>query len=312
MYASRRGTTVVRFRSPTQPPSGADAPASRPCGTTIEPAGSPMGIDFLSLPPGEMVRPMLLEAIVVGTAYARPYRLDWRAAGERPRTVVMAPGFCNVTAAGHESRLSWPQGADVALIRIDPAYVAETIGIAPERFEVRTATGSPSEIVRALVVAWRERLRSGRIGSWHAEALAYRLALHLATTHAGRPTTVQDRGPLDMRRLTRVLEYVDAHLAADLRLRDMAAIAGLARCHFVGSFRRATGVTPYAYVRRARLRLAREELRRPGRAVADVARMVGFIGPSHFANAFRLEFGVSPRAWRASQIDDGVDAAVRP
>ena len=272
-------------------------------GTRIGPQGSSVRVDFLELRSGEMPNPLALSSIIVGAAHGRPYRLHWHGVGERPHVIDMDRGIYNVTAPGHETRLSWPHGADVAIIQIDPGYVAEVIDVPVDQLRIRTSTGTRSAVMRELVIAWQERARLGWTGPWHAEALAHRLALHLAITNGHVPRVDGDRGALDARRLRRVLEFVDAHLASDLTLQDMAAIAGLARCHFVGCFRRATGITPYAYVRRARLGLARERLRRPDATVADVARMVGFIGPSHFANAFRSEFGISPRAWRASQVD---------
>jgi AraC-like DNA-binding protein len=79
----------------------------------------------------------------------------------------------------------------------------------------------------------------------------------------------------------------------------MAREAGLSPYHFLRTFERLTGLTPHQYVRRARLRNAATRLAAEPVRVIDIAFDCGFGDVSNFNRAFRAEFGVSPRAYRA-------------
>ncbi len=61
-----------------------------------------------------------------------------------------------------------------------------------------------------------------------------------------------------------------------------------------GGFRAHFGTSVFAYLRKARMELAQELLRKRHLNVTEVAFRVGYSNPSKFAAAFRREFGVSP------------------
>ena len=93
----------------------------------------------------------------------------------------------------------------------------------------------------------------------------------------------------------------------------MAREAGLSPYHFLRTFERLTGVTPHQYVLRARACVKRPRgwLTEPGK-VLDVALDCGFGDVSNFNRAFRAEFGVSPRMFRAHlRFQDDVVSAFR-
>jgi AraC family transcriptional regulator len=67
-------------------------------------------------------------------------------------------------------------------------------------------------------------------------------------------------------RLSRAVEYVDAHLSESIGLEDIARSAGLTRMHFASQSRRATGLRPHEYLLRRRIEHAQRrstELRFP-------------------------------------------------
>lgn len=103
----------------------------------------------------------------------------------------------------------------------------------------------------------------------------------------------------------------------DHTLATLAACAGVSEFYFLRTFAQVTGVTPHQYVLRTRLRTAALRLRRHDAdetTVLDIALDCGFNDVSNFNHAFRAEFGMSPRAWRAAaQGRSGVlSAAERP
>lgn len=101
-------------------------------------------------------------------------------------------------------------------------------------------------------------------------------------------------------RVARAIRVMERHADADLSLQLLAQHAGLSAYHFLRTFTRITGVTPHQFTLRARLRDAALRLALGDARVIDVALDCGFGDVSNFNRAFRAEFGVAPRAYRAS------------
>jgi AraC family transcriptional regulator len=101
-------------------------------------------------------------------------------------------------------------------------------------------------------------------------------------------------------RLSRVKDYLEAHLAEDLNLAEIAGVAGLSPFHFARAFKCDMGVPPHRYLMTRRVERARELLAGTGLGLAEVAMMCGFAGQSHFTTAFKRHTGVTPSAWRAA------------
>lgn len=102
-----------------------------------------------------------------------------------------------------------------------------------------------------------------------------------------------------LQRLDRVFAYIDQHLADDLSLDRLAALAAFSRFHFHRVFRAWTGETVHDFVRRRRLESAGALLSgEPQASIATVAHRVGFDSPASFTRAFRAHYGMTPTAWR--------------
>jgi AraC-like DNA-binding protein len=99
-------------------------------------------------------------------------------------------------------------------------------------------------------------------------------------------------------RLKRVTEYVDDHLSDEIRLFDLAAVAGLSRMHFASQFRVATGLRPHEFLLGRRIRRSEELLRSSSTAIVEIALSVGFQTQAHFSTVFKRFVGYSPREWR--------------
>jgi AraC family transcriptional regulator len=132
--------------------------------------------------------------------------------------------------------------------------------------------------------------------SWeeHSVALAVRAA-RLSMGAAGSLSV--PRGAES--RVTRIVRAIDRDPGEALSLPALAARARLSTFHFLRTFHALTGVTPHQYLLRVRLREAALRLAAEPSRVLDVALECGFGDVSNFNRAFRAEFGVSPRAYRA-------------
>lgn len=102
------------------------------------------------------------------------------------------------------------------------------------------------------------------------------------------------REPMAVRRAR---DYLDAHVAENVALEDLATVAGLSRFHLVRTFRAAVGITPHAYLVDRRVRLAKRLLV-GGESLAEVAVACGFFDQAHFSKTFKSRTGVSPGQYR--------------
>jgi AraC family transcriptional regulator len=114
-------------------------------------------------------------------------------------------------------------------------------------------------------------------------------------TQPRRPT------PAATRRMATVFGYIDASLGSDLSLADLSALVAMSKFHFLRTFKRASGMTPYQYILGRRLRAAAAELRATKKPIARVALDQGFGDLSTFNQSFRRVMGVTPTAFRSSK-----------
>jgi AraC family transcriptional regulator len=137
----------------------------------------------------------------------------------------------------------------------------------------------------------------------YGEALGLALAAHLLGRYAARGfprRASRPRGGMSPCSLRRVIEYIDAHLADELRLVDLARVAELSPHRFAHNFKRATGVAPYQFVIRRRIERAKPLLRDTRMTIADVTFSLGFGNPSRFTYLFRRETGTTPSRYRST------------
>ncbi len=96
----------------------------------------------------------------------------------------------------------------------------------------------------------------------------------------------------------RALDFIEAHLDCTIRLRDLAAVAGLSEFHFQRGFSASCGASPHDWILRRRIDRAKA-LIAAGEPLAEVAAASGFSSQSHLTRAFRAALGVTPGKWRA-------------
>src|SRR5882762_8332898 len=98
----------------------------------------------------------------------------------------------------------------------------------------------------------------------------------------------------------KALWYIESHLASELTLDEVAAIAGISRFHMVRAFAAATGLSVMRYVRARRLSEAARALANGAPNILTVALDADYGSHEAFTRAFRDHFGVTPEAVRGS------------
>lgn len=101
--------------------------------------------------------------------------------------------------------------------------------------------------------------------------------------------------------LWKSIVFIQNHLDTPLSLERIAKESGYAAYHFHRLFRRFTGDTVKAYVRRLRLEEAAFRLRVSSSQIVDVALDSGFFTHETFTRAFYKRFGKNPSEYRETR-----------
>jgi AraC family transcriptional regulator len=180
---------------------------------------------------------------------------------------------------------------------IDPQRMKALVGADAA---VETAIGLFDPVLVPIVEAVLEEVkRGGSSGRLFADAALLAISTQLLRLFGD--ASVAPKGGLTGRKLRMVGDFVEAHLAEDISLDDLAGLAGLSAFHFSRAFKQSTGLTPHRFVVERRLERGKRALVDTGDPIASIAQACGFADQAHFARAFRQRFGVSPSEMRAGQ-----------
>jgi AraC-like DNA-binding protein len=148
------------------------------------------------------------------------------------------------------------------------------------------------ELVRA--PAPENRMREAYLAAALVEWLA-------GVADVGSRANVEPYDGLTRAQLRRVDECIDGSPGADLKLSELASVAGVSTYHFCRQFKRSTGVSPWQYVLRWRVdRAAAMLATNLSTPVAAVAAACGFVDQSHLTRVFRRLRRLTPGQFRQS------------
>lgn len=182
-----------------------------------------------------------------------------------------------------------PGGATLNLTRHDPRRGITRLPLAwPDAVSAELA----AEAAARLDPLDAEHPTPDPAGGFFLLYFVARLCAALADGAARRPVAERNES------FSRIRAYIEANLGDDLRLQDLAKLAGYSPFHFHRQFARAAGLTPRRFVEQRRLTRARALLEQ-GYRVTAAAMETGFSSPAEFSRVFRRAFGVSPSQWTA-------------
>lgn len=142
----------------------------------------------------------------------------------------------------------------------------------------RLTTGNSAEVVRPLIEVLLGRLE--------------RCAAAGALAASGHDQVVD-----------RCLRLLTTHLHnGDLSVAGIADELGISADRLGRTFRSTIGETLLAHIARRRIQVACELLAEPGRPIAEVARLSGFVDPAYFSRTFRRLTGCDPRSYRRRHV----------
>jgi AraC-like DNA-binding protein len=105
--------------------------------------------------------------------------------------------------------------------------------------------------------------------------------------------------------IERALVHLGQHYDEQVRLHELAEVAGIDKFHLVRRFAATLGVTPHRYQLLLRVSRAKAMLRE-GLCVTQIAHGVGFADHSHMDRSFRVLMGMTPTEYRRSVVGSNV------
>lgn len=169
-----------------------------------------------------------------------------------------------------------------------------------EDFRVGFAVGDPPAFLYALDPPLQKTLEKLSRAITVGAGAAYVESLCLvAVGDLLQMRPVRSGQQLSPAQLDRLIEFVDAHLATDLSVQDLADVLDLSRFYFSRIFKATTSQSPYQFLLERRMRRSRDLLRSSDLSIAAVAVKCGFRTVTQFEEAFRRNMGVRPVRYRA-------------
>lgn len=225
-----------------------------------------------------------------------PVPVSYRAGRVERQGTRLHGQFC-VVPAGASTRWTLTAPATSLLLRLSPELLRDTADAmragAPDTALAPSIHVRDAQVERIGWMMQAEERDGHPGGRLFADSLASALAARLLVLQTRREAPASPRA-LPAWRLRRVIEYIEAHLADDLTLPELAAVAGYSLSHFKPLFRQATGLPAHRFVMERRVERARLRLMEGKLSLTAIAAETGFAHAGHMARCMRRLLGVTP------------------
>jgi AraC family transcriptional regulator len=207
-----------------------------------------------------------------------------------------------VLPAGLEHQAALEGDSQYLALYLEPALIAKAASEAhlTRGFQIAERYTRVDKVLSSIGIALLDELDSeGLSGRLYAESLANVLAVHLLRHYTnGTSQPVTFTGGLSAIKLRQVEDFVNDNYSRDLKLAEMAQVAGMSSFHFAREFKRTTGTTPHQYLIKLRVERAKALLAKNDLPLIEVGLQSGFSHQSHFTRLFRRFTGTTPHSYR--------------
>ncbi|TAL53179.1 AraC family transcriptional regulator [Pandoraea sp.] len=253
------------------------------------------GADLMSVSAG-LHRIPAMPVHRIGVHVGTPVKAHCRCENQR-RARLQAHGDADVIPAGLDGQ--WTDDASCTIFSI---WIGEPLARKTfDQLNLKTAqAGIRPQLqlrdIRFQHLAWalRAELEADEASDpLYAESLCTAMIVRLI----GTVPSLEDRRRRKLAPVvaTRLIEYIDSHLAERLTLVELAAMAGLSVPHFKVLFRETLGMPVHRYVIQRRVERASMLLEQGKLGASQIALDTGFAHQSHMAHWMNRLLGVSPR-----------------
>lgn len=211
-----------------------------------------------------------------------------------------------VLPAGLDHEAALEGHSENLALYVDPSLIAKAASEAQlsGSFEIAERFTRSDKVISSIGMALLDELDSeGLSGRLYAESLGNVLAVHLlrhytiSTSHRLAFT-----GGLSATKLRQVTKFINDNYSRDVKLAELAHVAGMSSFHFAREFKRSTGTTPHQYLIKFRIERAKALLAQNELPLIEVGLRAGFSHQSHFTRLFRKVTGTTPHSYRSQLI----------
>lgn len=260
-------------------------------------------IEHLKFPPGEADFHVEAAHTLFVNLTSRPLHY-LQAQDGKTHTGLYRHGDMLVTPANTPLFVRWEGDENCLKVQLPATFLKrvaeETLGKDGDRLTLVPTFQSRHQQLEAISTLLMAEAQQGQASNrLYLDSLANVLAVQLLRNYG--TTSVQlpsYEGGLPTYQLNQVLDYIDASLAGEIKLADLAGLLNMSPFHFGRMFKQSMGISPHQYVIQQRLERAKHLLKHSDRAIIDIALECGFNSHSHLSKQFRKVMGIAPRNFR--------------
>lgn len=215
---------------------------------------------------------------------------------EHARTTTIMP-------AGHGSVWQCDEDTEVLHVYLDDdvlrRHINDTHEVDPGSIELLDTMGAADPFLTRLAPLLLQQLSEPQhTTQLMLDGIEQVIAAHLIGTYSSSVHQVESDPPLDASTITKVMDYMRAHLEDDISLEDLAAQTSMSLFSFARAFKASTGVSPHQMLLAERVARTSDLLRNSDMTLAEIAYAVGFSSQSHMTTTFAKQMGVTPGRYR--------------
>ncbi len=133
----------------------------------------------------------------------------------------------------------------------------------------------------------------------YGDGLALALIIDVMKLGKAEP---RKRSKLAAWQLRKATEFISENCMRNIRLEELATLAGLSQSHFSHAFKASTGLAPHQWQMNARLERAKQLLLHGDQSLMVIAAETGFSDQAHFTRVFRKNVGTTPATWKKARV----------
>ena len=191
------------------------------------------------------------------------------------------------------------------MISLEPSFIARNIPeyINSDNIELLPHFAQSNPLIHQIGLSLKTALQNNSPGNrFYAESLGVALVAHLMQFYTNKKYPFEDIennniSPEDAK-IKQAKDYIHAHLNEKLSLEAIAATIGMSQYHFCRVFKETTGLTPWQYVIKKRIELAKRLLKIPQLSIVEISYQLGYSTPAQFTNFFRKHTGITPSIYK--------------
>jgi AraC-like DNA-binding protein len=185
---------------------------------------------------------------------------------------------------------------EYVVVSFEPSFVVDSLGTRLNQ----VLSGSNESVLRH-GMDWLSREVESTDGAvsvflegWAKQFLA--VSRRMAMEEKSQTTLVF--GGLTANQVSSIKNYMVGNLSEQVRLADVASVAGCSERHLLREFQKSEGLSPMKYLLSRRIDRAKQLLSQESLSLAEIGQACGFPYVQHFTTAFGRATGLTPAQYR--------------